>query len=121
MALCGHALQAADADALILEVIRERQQSLPCMDHSMAMPNYIPSPFVLPHSQLPLWPSSLSSSFSSPFCSAPLVVGWTVGSQLPRFHSPSLAFSVGEYIVRQQYQQSSGEGKTDCLIQYNSI
>lgn len=91
LALCGHTLQ------VILEVIRDRQQSLPCLDHTTAVPSYIPSLFVLLHSQLPLWLSSLSSSFSFPFCSAPLVVGWqgTVGSQLPRFHSLSLAFSVG--------------------------
>lgn len=95
LVLCGHAQQAADA--LILEVIRDRQQSLPwCLDHTIAVHNYIPLLFVLPHSQLPLWPSSLSSSFSFPFCSAPLVGGWQgmVGSQLHHFHSPSLASSV---------------------------
>lgn len=86
----GHAQQEVDA------FIREGQQCLQGLDHTVATPSYIPLLFALPHSQLPLWPSSLSSSFSSPFCSAPLVVGWQgmAGSQPPHFHSPTLASSV---------------------------
>lgn len=63
-----------------------------------------------------LWLSFLSSSFSSPFCSAPLGVEWLgmVGGSQPHFHSLTLASSVRRAHCQTIFQMSSSDGKAVC-------